>query len=373
MNSVPLITIVLGTRPEAIKFAPLILKLKSTSNLRVRVVLTGQHKEMVSQVMKLFDLKSDNNLFLMSPNQTLTHITCETLKGLREDFNTFPPNLVLVQGDTTTAFASSLAAFYENIPVGHLEAGLRTNDLYNPFPEEANRRLISQISKLHFAPTKNAEENLNKSGITENIFVTGNTVIDALLLIAKKTVSIDFEKINWEKNKVLLVTLHRRENWGDNLIDIAKGVLDVLKHNPNTYLILPMHKNKIVREPLKQILGSHERVILTEPLAYDQLVAVLKKCTLVLTDSGGLQEEAPSLGKPVLVLRTKTERLEGILSGTAKLIGTNPEKILSETNLLLNNENIYSSMARAQNPYGDGNSSQKIICACENYLFNKIL
>ena len=366
------ITIILGTRPEAIKFSPLILALKKNKFFETRVILTGQHKEMVTQVLKLFEIQIDNDLDLMIPGQTLNYITCETLKGLNNEFNDFPADLVLVQGDTNTAFAAALAAFYSRIPVGHLEAGLRTNDLGDPFPEEGNRRLISQIATLNFAPTKIASDNLRSSGIEKNIYITGNTVIDALLFVAKKnTPLIELDKINWDLQKVLLVTIHRRENWGEVLVEICNGLIKVLETNPDVVLILPMHKNELVRNPLKQFLGIHERVILVEPLDYDQLVSVLKKCTLVLTDSGGLQEEAPSLGKPVLVLRQSTERPEAISCGTAKLIGTNSENIFNETNSLLHDKVSYESMAKKINPYGEGNSSNKIIDICEKYLSNK--
>ena len=362
------ITIILGTRPEAIKFSPLILALKKNKAFQIRVILTGQHKEMVSQVLKLFDINFDNDLNLMMPKQTLNYITCETVKGLNEEFIRFPTDMVLVQGDTNTAFGAALAAFYSGIPVGHLEAGLRTNDLENPFPEEGNRRLISQIATLHFAPTKLAADNLRQYGIQKNIFITGNTVIDALFFIVKKCKSLELDNINWDLQKVLLVTVHRRENWGKKLVEICKGLIKILERNPEVALILPMHKNQLVREPIKQLIGFHERVILVEPLAYDELVFALKNCTLVLTDSGGLQEEAPSFGKPVLVLRTSTERQEAISAGTAKLIGTDSENIFNETNALLNDISLYNSMTKKINPYGDGCSSEKIIDICLDFL-----
>ena len=258
---------------------------------------------MVSQVMDLFGLSADLDLNLMTPRQTLTHVTCAALQGLRDDFQAFPPNLVLVQGDTTTAFAAALSAFYEQIPVGHVEAGLRTDNLLDPFPEEANRRLISQIAHLHFAPTKQSEANLQASGVVGRVLLTGNTVIDALLRMSERAPTLSDLSIDWDAQRVILATVHRRENWGERLKNIADGMLRVLDSHPDTVLLLPLHRNPTVREPLQELLGDHPRVVLTEPLDYDRLVAAMKGCTLLLTDSGGLQEEAPALGKPVLVLR----------------------------------------------------------------------
>ena len=317
MADQPRVTIVLGTRPEAIKLAPVIRTFQACEAITTRVVLTGQHREMVTQVMDLFGLQADRDLNLMAPRQTLTHVTCAALQGLRDDFHDFPPQIVLVQGDTTTAFAAGLAAFYEQIPVGHVEAGLRTDNLLDPFPEEANRRLLSQIATLHFAPTLKAEQNLRASGVVGDLSVTGNTVIDALLLMAEKAPEMHFEGLDWTSQRVILATVHRRENWGDRLIDIASGIRKVLDRFPDTALLLPLHRNPTVRDPLKAMLGDHPRVVLTEPLDYDRLVAAMKGCTLLLTDSGGLQEEAPALGKPVLVLRRTTERPEAVEAGTA--------------------------------------------------------
>ena len=310
MARLPRVTIVLGTRPEAIKLAPVIQEFRACKSLETRVVLTGQHREMVSQVMDLFGLSADLDLNLMTPRQTLTHVTCAALQGLRDDFQAFPPNLVLVQGDTTTAFAAALSAFYEQIPVGHVEAGLRTDNLLDPFPEEANRRLISQIAHLHFAPTKQSEANLQASGVVGRVLLTGNTVIDALLRMSERAPTLSDLSIDWDAQRVILATVHRRENWGERLKNIADGMLRVLDSHPDTVLLLPLHRNPTVREPLQELLGDHPRVVLTEPLDYDRLVAAMKGCTLLLTDSGGLQEEAPALGKPVPVLRETTERPE---------------------------------------------------------------
>lgn len=361
MAGLPRVTIVLGTRPEAIKLAPVIQEFQACDRLETRVVLTGQHREMVTQVMDLFGLKADRDLDLMAPRQTLTHVTCAALQGLRDDFQAFPPALVLVQGDTTTAFAAALAAFYEQIPVGHVEAGLRTDNLLDPFPEEANRRLISQVAQLHFAPTTRSEANLKASGVVGQVMVTGNTVIDALLRMAERAPLLSDLPIDWERQRVILATVHRRENWGDRLASIAAGMLQVLEDHPDAALLLPLHRNPTVREPLQALLGEHPRVVLTEPLDYDRLVAAMKGCTLLLTDSGGLQEEAPALGKPVLVLRRTTERPEAVDAGTARLVGTDAATIAAEASRLLSDSQAYEAMARAVNPFGDGQASRRIL------------
>ena len=368
MAEQPRVTIVLGTRPEAITLAPVIRVFQACDALQTRVVLTGQHREMVTQVMDLFALKADQDLNLMAPRQTLTHVTCSALQGLREDFQAYPPQMVLVQGDTTTAFAAGLAAFYEQIPVGHVEAGLRTDNLLDPFPEEANRRLLSQIATLHFAPTTKAETNLRASGVVGEVAVTGNTVIDALLLMAESAPEIHFDGLDWTHQRVILATVHRRENWGERLRDIAQGMLQVLDRFPDTALLLPLHRNPTVREPLQKMLGDHPRVVLTEPLDYDRLVAAMKGSTLLLTDSGGLQEEAPALGKPVLVLRRTTERPEAVDAGTARLVGTDPAEIVEQASRLLENEAAYEEMSRAVNPFGDGQASERILAMCCGHL-----
>ena len=368
MAGKPRVTIVLGTRPEAIKLAPVIQEFRACSALETRVVLTGQHREMVTQVMDLFQLSADQDLDLMAPRQTLTHVTCAALQGLRDDFQAFPSQLVLVQGDTTTAFAAALAAFYEQIPVGHVEAGLRTDNLLDPFPEEANRRLISQVAQLHFAPTQRSQANLEASGVVGRAMVTGNTVIDALLRMAERAPALTDLPIDWANQRVILATVHRRENWGDRLRSIAEGMLAVLESHPDTTLLLPLHRNPTVREPLQELLGHHPRVVLTEPLDYDRLVAAMKGCTLLLTDSGGLQEEAPALGKPVLVLRRTTERPEAVDAGTARLVGTDSASIAQETARLLDDPAAYDQMARAVNPFGDGLASGRILQAALELL-----
>jgi UDP-N-acetylglucosamine 2-epimerase (non-hydrolysing) len=362
------ICITLGTRPEAIKLAPVIQEFLRSPNFKTHVVLTGQHREMVEQVMQLFELNADWDLNIMQPQQTLTEITCRSLQGLGNYFQQIQPQLVIVQGDTTTAFAAALAAFYQKIPVGHVEAGLRTNELFNPYPEEANRRLISQLTQLHFAPTKLAVENLQDSKVSGEIYHTGNTVIDALLTVAQKQPEYSIPDLEWEKYRVLLATVHRRENWGEPLQEIVAGFRLILDKFPDTALLLPLHLNPIVREPIKASLGSHPRVFLTEPLDYTQLVGAIQRCYLLLTDSGGLQEEAPSLGKPVLVLRETTERPEAIAAGTAKLVGTNPNKILAAASELLSDSTAYQIMATSINPFGDGKASQRIVKIVQDYL-----
>lgn len=362
------ICITLGTRPEAIKLAPVIQAFLSQLDFDTKVILTGQHREMVQQVMDLFNLSAHQDLDIMLPQQTLSDITCRSLKGLEEIFTRIKPQLVIAQGDTTTAFSASLASFYQQIPFGHVEAGLRTNNIYNPFPEEANRRLISQITQLHFAPTTLAVENLHKSGVTGEIHLTGNTVIDALLSVAKQNPVCEVEGLNWQKYRVLLVTVHRRENWGQPLADIIQGLQSILAKFPDTAILLPLHRNPTVREPLQKAFANHDRVFLTEPLDYEQLVGAINSCFFLLTDSGGLQEEAPSLGKPVLVLRETTERPEAVTAGTAKLIGTNAEQILTEASNLLADKTQYQDMAEAINPFGDGEASARIVSITRDYL-----
>jgi UDP-N-acetylglucosamine 2-epimerase (non-hydrolysing) len=362
------VCITLGTRPEAIKLAPVIQAFKQAPDYEAQIILTGQHKEMVEQVMQLFDLSADRDLAIMQHHQTLSDITCRSLQGLEALFKQHQPQLVLVQGDTTTAFAAALAAFYQQIPVGHVEAGLRTDDLFNPYPEEANRRLISQITQLHFAPTPTAVKNLQRSGVTGAIHQTGNTVIDALLRVAATNPACSIPNLDWEKYRMILATVHRRENWGPPLKDIAQGFLMILDKFPDTALLLPLHRNPTVREPLQALLGNHPRVFLTEPLDYTSLVGAIQRCYLLLTDSGGLQEEAPSLGKPVLVLRETTERPEALAAGTAKLVGTDAQQIVTAAAKLLSDPEAYATMATAINPFGDGKASQRILKIVEDYF-----
>ncbi len=354
------IAVVVGTRPEAIKLAPVILALQAAVDIDVKTVLTGQHREMVDQVMTLFGLKADADLEIMQPGQTLTDITERSLRGLEAYFQTGRPDWVLVQGDTTTAFAATLAAFYQKIPVGHVEAGLRTDNLYNPYPEEANRRLISQLASLHFAPTPLAVANLEASRVTGTIVHTGNTVIDALLYVAQQQPAAPLSD-----QRLLLATVHRRENWGEPLLAIATAFRQILDTFADTHLLLPLHRNPTVRAPLQATLGDHPRVTLCEPLDYGELVAVMQRCTLILSDSGGIQEEAPALGKPVLVLRETTERPEAIHAGTAKLVGTNTITIVAAASQLLSDTAAYEAMARAVNPFGDGQAAARIVAALQ--------
>lgn len=369
MHNQPIpISIILGTRPEAIKLAPVIQKFKASPLFETQVILTGQHREMVDQVMQLFHLTADHDLAIMQPNQTLSDITCWSLTGLEQLFKQLQPRLVLVQGDTTTAFAAALAAFYQKIPVGHVEAGLRTDSIYNPYPEEANRRLVSQITELHFAPTALSVEHLQKSSVLGKIYQTGNTVIDALMQVAAQQPACEVPGLDWSRYRTMLSTVHRRENWGQPLQEIAQGLLKVLDTFPDTALLLPLHRNPKVREPLKEILGGHPRAFLTEPMDYTDLVGAMQRCYLLLTDSGGLQEEAPGLGKPVLVLRETTERPEAVMAGTAKLIGTNSDRILAEATELLTNQATYQQMATAVNPFGDGHAAERILKLVTDFL-----
>jgi UDP-N-acetylglucosamine 2-epimerase (non-hydrolysing) len=367
-SSKPSVCFTLGTRPEAIKLAPVIQAFQKSAKFQTQVVLTGQHREMVAQVMKIFGLKADRDLDIMQQGQTLTDITQRSLQGLEQLFQEIKPQLVIVQGDTTTAFAAALAAFYQQIPIGHVEAGLRTDHLFDPYPEEANRRLISQIAQLHFAPTDLSVANLQKSAVTGQVHLTGNTVIDALLTVAGQQPDCPIPGLDWSKYRTILATVHRRENWGTPLQHIAQGFLQILEQFPDTALLLPLHRNPTVREPLQKLLGEHPRVFLTEPLDYPQLVAAIQRCHLVLSDSGGLQEEAPSLGKPVLVLRETTERPEAIVGGTAKLVGTDSHQIAATAAELLSNPAVYQQMANAINPFGDGQASQRILSIAASYL-----
>ena len=303
------------------------------------------------------------NFTIVASTIILVHVQCFV-----SPLSLHYPALVIVQGDTTTAFAAALAAFYHKIPVGHVEAGLRTDDLFNPFPEEANRRLISQLTQFHFAPTPLAVENLRASGVLGEVHLTGNTVIDALLKVAATEPACNVPGLDWENYRVLLATVHRRENWGKPLQGIAEGFLQILDKFPNTALLLPLHRNPAVREPLQTLLGNHPRIFLTDPLDYGELVGAIARSYLLLTDSGGLQEEAPSLGKPVLVLRETTERPEAVGAGTAKLVGTKPDQIVAFASELLTNPVLYQAMANAINPFGDGHAAEKILQIVQNDL-----
>ncbi len=347
---------IVGTRPEAVKMAPLINLLKSRPEFEVIVAVTGQHREMLDQVMKnAFGVSYDYDLKIMTQGQTLTQITTRALDGLEPVLLKEKPDIVLAQGDTTTVLAASLAASYQKIPFGHVEAGLRTENKFDPFPEEINRRLTTQLTDLHFAPTPQSVANLKAEGVkTEAIYLTGNTVIDALLQVSKQ------RNLSEDGLKTILVTTHRRENLGAPLENIALALLDILEAHPDTKIVLPMHKNPAVREVLQRILGNHPRAELIEPLDYLPFVRAMESAHLILTDSGGVQEEAPSLGIPVLVLRRTTERPEGVTAGTASLIGTEREDIVRAASQLLSDKSAYDAMSHAANPYGDGKAGERI-------------
>lgn len=354
------IMLVFGTRPEAIKMCPLVNELKCNPNFETIVCVTGQHREMLQQVLDVFNIKPDYDLNIMKEGQTLYSITTSILEKMKPILEKENPNIVLVHGDTSTTFAASLAAFYSGIKVGHVEAGLRTYDLHSPFPEEYNRQAVSIVSDFNFAPTEQAKENLLKEGrCAEKIFVTGNTAIDAL----KTTVSEEYhhELFDWIGNsRLIMLTAHRRENLGIPMENMFKAIKRVLQENADVKVIYPIHKNPIVREIANRILGNESRIKLIEPLEVIDFHNFLKKSYFILTDSGGIQEEAPSLGKPVLVMRDTTERPEGVLAGTLKLVGTEEETIYKEFSALLNDDQAYAKMSEASNPYGNGTASQQI-------------
>lgn len=356
---------VFGTRPEAIKMAPLVKQLRATSQIRCVVAVSAQHREMLDGVLELFGIIPDYDLDIMREGQTLSQITWRVLEGLGEVFRREQPDLVLVHGDTTTTFAASLAAFYEQIPVGHVEAGLRTGNKYSPFPEELNRRLTGVIADWHFAPTEQARQNLLQENVDPNaIFVTGNTVIDALLDTVDRMGEVveepELRKIDFDK-KILLLTAHRRENLGEPMKDIFLALKQIVAEHPDVELVFPVHKNPRVRSIARDVLEGEPRVHLIEPLDYEHFVYLMHRSHIILTDSGGLQEEAPALGKPVLVLRNTTERPEAVEAGTVKLVGTDREQIYRQTKTLLTDRSHYQEMAEAVNPYGDGQAARRIV------------
>lgn len=356
---------VFGTRPEAIKMAPLVKKLQETEGIESILCVTAQHREMLDQVMDLFELKPDYDLNIMKPNQTISMITSNVLLGLEEVLKKEMPDIVLVHGDTTTTFATALACFYQQIKVGHVEAGLRTYDKYSPYPEEINRVLTGHIADFHFAPTKTNMENLINEGIAEeNIFITGNTVIDALLTVANKPYEFKNKTLNsldFENRRIITVTCHRRENLGENMRNIFGAIRAIVQEFGDVEIVYPMHMNPKVRETANTILEGIDRVHLIEPLQYQPFVNLMAKSYLIITDSGGMQEEAPSLGKPVLVVRKETERPEALAAGTVKLAGVEQETIYNMTKELLSNQESYESMAFAANPYGDGHACERIV------------
>ena len=350
---------VFGTRPEAIKMAPVVLELGKYSQVESIVAVTAQHREMLDQVLNLFDIRPDFDLNIMSEGQTLFDITSRALLGLDKVLTAAKPDVILVHGDTTTTFAGALAAFYHQIEVGHVEAGLRTRNKFSPYPEEMNRRLTGALADLNFAPTTTAKENLLREGVDESkIFVTGNTVIDALY----QTVRADFQFPDLDLSKrIILVTTHRRENLGEPLRQVYKALRSLVEEFPDVEIIFPVHKNPKVRSIVNEELGGLERVRLIDPLDYEPFANLMNRATLIMTDSGGLQEEAPALGKPVLVLRDTTERPEALEAGTVKLIGTNQAKVYGAAKLLLTDAAAYREMAEAQSPYGDGHAAERIV------------
>lgn len=357
---------VIGTRPEAIKMAPVVLALRERSDrFRTRVVLTAQHREMSDEVLALFRIKPAHDLDLMRPEQTLFATTAGLVTGLERVYRSEAPDIVLVQGDTTTTFVGALAAFYLGIRVGHIEAGLRTRDRANPFPEEINRRLTSHVADLHFAPTATARRALLAEGVSPDaIHVTGNTVIDALLWTARRLPRNALSKVAGldSHRRIVLVTAHRRENWGEPLAEICRALRDLASaFRDEIQIVFPMHPNPKVRRTAQRLLGSVPNALLLPPLEYRPFVALMQRATLILTDSGGVQEEAPSLGKPVLVLRKKTERPEAVRAGTVRLVGTDRDRIVAETSRLLTDAAAYRTMARRKNPYGDGKACARIV------------
>ena len=367
------VMLVYGTRPEAIKMAPVVKELTLHPTLRPIVVVTGQHREMLDQVNEVFGITPDHDLNIITPGQSLTEITVRSLTGLEPLLRSERPDLVLVQGDTTTCFAASLASFYQQIPVAHLEAGLRTDNRYNPFPEEINRRLTTQVASLHLAPTTLARNNLLACGVDPaTITVTGNTVIDALLEVTASEHPISDPTLaalaSARVSPLLLVTSHRRESWGEPLTRTASAIARLVRAFPDLHVLLPAHRNPIVRDALLPTLGGLDRVHVTEPLDYPDFCRALQLATIVLTDSGGVQEEAPALGKPVLVLRETTERPEAVQAGAALLVGTDPEAIVAETTRLLTDADHFQSMIQAGNPYGDGRAAERAVRAMAHLL-----
>lgn len=356
---------VFGTRPEGIKMAPIIKELERREGIESVVCITAQHRALLDQVLKVFDIKPDYDLNIFKSGQTLTEITTRALMGLEEVIIKEKPDVLLVQGDTTTVFAGALAAFYQGIKIGHVEAGLRSGNLYSPYPEEANRKLAGILANFHFAPTERNKNNLLKEGYPEeNIFITGNTVIDALKYAVKENYIFDIDllnKLDYRNKRIILLTAHRRENIGKPMENIFNAIKDIVTKYEDVELVWPMHLNPKVREIAYSILSSNDRIHLIEPLDYEPMANLMSKVNLIVTDSGGLQEEGPTFGKPVLVVREETERPEGIQAGTAKLVGTSYEKVFEELDLLLSNEDEYNKMANAINPYGDGRTSKRIV------------
>ena len=368
------ILIVFGTRPEAIKMVPLIKEFKKYNDFEIKICVSAQHRQMLDQVLNLFEIKPDYDLDIMKANQDLYDISSRVLLGMRDVMKDFCPNVVLVHGDTTTSFVGALAAFYQKIKIGHVEAGLRTNDLYSPFPEEANRQITGVLADFHFAPTQSAKQNLIKEGKNPNsIIVTGNTVIDALFLMIdkiEKNVNLRDEITSilrskysnfGSERKFILVTGHRRENFGDGFLNICDALKNIAQNNPEIDIVYPVHLNPNVQKPVREILSNLSNVYLIDPLEYEKFVYLMSKSFFIITDSGGIQEEAPSLGKPVLVTRDTTERPEALQSGAVKLVGTNKNIIIKEAQNLILQKDEFEKMSKANNPYGDGKASERIV------------
>ncbi|MBO0922489.1 UDP-N-acetylglucosamine 2-epimerase (non-hydrolyzing) [Cellulomonas sp. zg-ZUI222] len=368
----PRIMTVYGTRPEAIKCAPVVKAIEASDDLDSIVVVTGQHREMLDQVNELFEITPDHDLDIMSHGQTLAQIFSRVLDGLDPVLEKEQPTAVVVQGDTTTSTAAALAAFYRQVPVIHVEAGLRSGDLYSPFPEEANRKITSQIAALHLAPTQTSRQNLLREGITDaDVVVTGNTVIDALhMTVAKDVAFADpaLEDLVASGRRIVLVTTHRRENWGDAMVGVGRALATIARRFPDVAVVLPIHRNPVVRAAVLPAVEDVANVLVTEPLSYGEFARLMAASTLLLTDSGGVQEEAPSLGKPVLVMRDTTERPEAVEAGTVKLIGPDQDRVVSEVSRLLNDTAAYAAMANAVSPYGDGHAAARSVTAVRALL-----
>lgn len=364
MNKIKVLT-VFGTRPEAIKMAPVVKRLKENPFIESKICVTAQHRQMLDQVLNIFKIVPDYDLNIFKPGQTLTEITSRALEGLEGVIKDFMPDVLLVQGDTTTVFAGALAGFYHKVKIGHIEAGLRSHDMYSPYPEEANRKLTGVLTDFHFAPTEESKENLLREGYDESkIFVTGNTAIDALLQVVSDDYVFEDDLLNrldYKNKKIILMTSHRRENIGKPMEDIFKAINDIVEKNEDVEVVFPVHLNPNVRDIANRVLCKNNRIHLIEPLDYLPFANLQARCYLIVTDSGGIQEEAPTLGKPVLVIRKETERPEGIKAGTARLIGIEYENVFNQIDLLLNDEEEYKKMANAVNPYGDGHASERIV------------
>jgi UDP-N-acetylglucosamine 2-epimerase (non-hydrolysing) len=368
----PVIMPIYGTRPEAIKMAPIVAALNASADFECVVTVTGQHREMLDQVNDLFGITPDHDLKILRPGQTLNRILTRTIKRLDVIFAKNSPDAVVVQGDTTTSTAAAIAAFYRGIPVVHAEAGLRSHNLFSPFPEEANRKMTTQVASLHLAPTSTSKANLLAEGVKEaGIVVTGNTVIDALLTTVDKKIPFTdpaLEELANSGRKILLVTTHRRENQGDAMRGVGRALARIAQAEPGLTIVLPVHKNPVVRQAVLPAIKGLKNVMVTEPLAYGEFTRMLSLAHVVLTDSGGVQEEAPSLGKPVLVMRDNTERPEALAAGTVKLIGTDEERIVAEVDRLLNDSAHFDAMANAVNPYGDGKAAERTVAAIAELL-----